>query len=374
MSPPDEGPLRHLLRRLILQRAEPQQQRAHARLAPSASALAACSLRAWQAAQGQGGDAPLLQSLYHSAGSGGARAEASGASSSAAAPAASTGGGDARFALPCVLRPAVGPKGLDLQLRLFSLHVGDPWEQQPSRRGASSSTDSSGGGGFGSLRRRRTPPPAAAEAPPILAVLDRAAGLLAARLLFAGVAQPALRLLAAAHCASAAVQATGLLLPPAAWAVRRLQRATPLGGAAAKRLQQLGGLAQQYGEPAFVLLAAAVVWATLHPSSQQIGECIAGEPGCCAVCAVALFSRRCWPTLALKHAAVPACCTLPPHRSSAASAGRLQPDCQALHPAGPERRCCRGGAGVQCLPAAAQACRRRALRVCLRPGLRRLTR
>lgn len=37
----------------------------------------------------------------------------------------------------------------------------------------------------------------------------------------------------------------------------------------------LGALARQYGEPAAVLALTALLWARLHPSSHQIGRCIA---------------------------------------------------------------------------------------------------
>ncbi|KAI7844981.1 hypothetical protein COHA_001347 [Chlorella ohadii] len=87
----------------------------------------------------------------------------------------------------------------------------------------------------------------------------------------AGAAEPA-------HCASAAVQVSSLLLSPAARAARhrlRLQSAGPLASAAARGARRLGSVLQCYGEPAFVLLALAVLWARVHPSSQQIGECLA---------------------------------------------------------------------------------------------------
>jgi hypothetical protein len=112
----------------------------------------------------------------------------------------------------------------------------------------------------------------------LLGMLDKAAGLLAARLLFPDAALPVVRLLAAAHCASAAIQVSSLLLSPSARAARhrlRMRSAAPLIDAAACGARQLGGVLQRYGEPAFVLLALAALWARVHPSSQQIGECIA---------------------------------------------------------------------------------------------------
>lgn len=201
-----------------------------------------------------------------------------------AAAVSGAGGGDApllQLLFPCALRPAVSPKGLDLQLKLFQLQLGAP---QPHTESSSSSGASSGASSF--VLRRRAAQPARLQqqqqaGPALLNMLDKAAGLLAARLLFPDAALPVVRLLAAAHCASAAVQVSSLLLSPAARAARHrmgMWSAAPLAGAAVRGARQLASVLQRYGEPAFVLLAVAALWARLHPSSQQIGECIAGAP------------------------------------------------------------------------------------------------
>ena len=191
---------------------------------------------------------------------------------------------DLQLEFPCVLRPAVGPKGLDLQLQLFKLRIGEPAEPP-----CSSSKTTRGGSSGGVLLR--VGGAAAGDAgqqqlPPLVSVLDRAACLLVARLLFPETAVPAIRLLAAAQCASAAAHATGLLLSPAARAAahRRLlhlRQTAPLMEGATQGVQQLGSLLQQYGEPAAVLLVVAALWAYVHPSSAQIGEAVAGGQGLC---------------------------------------------------------------------------------------------
>lgn len=234
-------------------------------------ALASSSLSAWLASSPRSVEPSLLEGIW--------AGETDGAEAVWEAAAASgAGGGDApllQLLFPCALRPAVSPKGLDLQLNLFQLQLGTPPPPTES---------SSSGGGSSVVLRRRAAQPARLQqqqqaGPALLHVLDKAAGLLAARLLFPDAALPVVRLLAAAHCASAAVQVSSLLLSPAARAARHrlgMRSAVPLAGAAVRRARQLGSLLQRYGEPAFVLLAVAALWARLHPSSQQIGECIAG--------------------------------------------------------------------------------------------------
>jgi hypothetical protein len=192
---------------------------------------------------------------------------------STAADAAALGVG-ATVDFPCGLRPAVGPRGLDLQLQLFRLRLGEPWDGMSPP--AATQTDC----GQPSLG--------------VAGVADRAAGLLAARLLFPDATAPVLNMLAGAYCAASAVQAAHLLLLPAARAAwRRSGERAPRRGAAAttaaRRVGRLGRLLQQYGEPAFVLLAVAALWARMHPTSAQIGECIAGErrvvlPVACTAC------------------------------------------------------------------------------------------
>lgn len=231
--------------------------------APQLPILSARSLVAWQAAQKEQAGSADVNVLWP--GSTMARehlsctARGNGAAPSAPAVAVS---------FPCVLRPAVRPAGIDLHLQIFQLRAGEPWE--PAGAGCEPA-------GMAALTQQQQQP----QQPSMLAVADKALCLLAARLLFPDSVAPVLRKVAAAHCASAAVQAVGLLLSPAARAAagRRLQRLRArarLAGVAAQGARQLGRLAQQYGEPAALLLAAAALWAYLHPSSAQIGECIAG--------------------------------------------------------------------------------------------------
>jgi hypothetical protein len=111
--------------------------------------------------------------------------------------------------------------------------------------------------------------------------MDRTAGILAARLLFPDRTTSAVRWLAGAYTAAAAASVATLLLSPAARSaarqhVQRFKASGPLAAEAALRVEQLGGLLQRYGEPAFVLLATAALWAYVHPTSAQLGECIAG--------------------------------------------------------------------------------------------------
>ncbi|KAL4443762.1 hypothetical protein ABPG75_011499 [Micractinium tetrahymenae] len=227
--------------------------------------LSASSLVGWQAAQNELPAAGLLNALC----SGSEMAQeqltctASGGGGATPPPPA------AALDFPCVLRPAARPAGIGLHLQLFHLRVGEPWELAGASRRAAAVVAAA-------------PPPQRHEKQqqPLLAVADKALCLLAARLLFPDSVAPVLQKLAAAHCASAAIQAIGLLLSPAARtaARRRLQRLcahAPLAEAAAQGARQLGGLAQRYGEPAALLLAAAALWAYLHPGSAQIGECIA---------------------------------------------------------------------------------------------------
>jgi hypothetical protein len=248
--------------------------------------LRASSLQSFRTTT-RSGHLALLDGLW-TIGASGAEARSSGQGSGNGGGASSSS--DLQLEFPCVLRPAVGPKGLDLQLQLFKLRIGDPAEPPPS-----SSRTTRGGSGGGVLLR--VGGAAAGDAgqqqlPPLLSVLDRAACLLVARLLFPATAVPAIRLLAAAQCASAAAHATSLLLSPAARAAahRRLlhlRQTAPLVEGVAQGAQQLGGLLQQYGEPAAVLLLVAALWAYVHPSSAQIGEAVAGGQERCRCCAVA---------------------------------------------------------------------------------------
>ena len=249
------------------------------------------SLSAWQ--RQAGAEVPLQPLLQRVLEANTAPADGAEASSRASPPPGGSGSGSGgggrrdalRVELPCALRPAVGPKGLDVQLRLLQLTIGDPGGSgsSSSTRGSSSSgsaaCDSGTAGSLTlvSLRRTRPAPAPRQQQPALVAVLDKAAGLLAARLLFPDAAGPLLRLLAAAHCAIAAVQASGLLLPPAARAAarRRLRSRRPLD-AAARCVSQLGAAVRRHGEPAFVLLAAALLWAKLSPTRAQMGERIAG--------------------------------------------------------------------------------------------------
>ncbi len=254
--------------RLVIPGSNHEQRRRSRALS---AGLASSSLREWQACSSSTAEPTKLERIWMTGEP--AEAESETAASAATEPAA------LQLLFPCALRPAASPKGIDLQLRLFQLQLGSPAE--PSSSGGSSSHV---------LRRRAAPHQQRAAPPlrshPLLGVLDKAAGLLAARLLFPDAALPVVRLLAAAHCASAAVQVSSLLLSPAARAARhrlRLQSAGPLASAAARGARRLGSVLQCYGEPAFVLLALAVLWARVHPSSQQIGECLAGALlGSCA--------------------------------------------------------------------------------------------
>lgn len=235
--------------------------------------LSASSLVGWQAAQNEpssageanvllsGSEMALEQLVCTASGNGGAAASAA----------------TVALSFPCVLRPAVRPAGIDLHLQLFQLRVGEPWPLA----GASCRR----AGDTAVLMQQQ----AQAQQPPLLAVADKTLCLLAARLIFPDSVAPALRTLAAAHCATAAMRALGLLLTPSARAAarHRLQRwcaRAPLAELAARGAAQLGGLAQRYGEPAALLLAVAALWAYLHPSSAQVGECIAGAQHPRAAC------------------------------------------------------------------------------------------
>lgn len=247
------------------------QKRGKALAGWSAPALSASSLRSWRVAQErlQPSAAMPLEAIWEPTDDGAAAAGAPRLRPTTADTGDAAAGGvdDAaasslQLEFPCVLRPAARPQGLDLQLQLFRLTVGEPCEAGPASGGAAQR-----------CRARR-------QQPALLGVLDRAAALLAARLLFPDAVLPAMRFLAAAYGASAATQATGLLLSPDARAsarsrLQRLQRRSPAAQTAVHGARQLGSLAQRYGEPAAVLLAAAALWAYIHPSSAQIGECIA---------------------------------------------------------------------------------------------------
>ncbi len=238
----------------------------------SLPSLSASSLVGWEAAQNKPSAAKGLELLW--SGSEIAREHLTCNACGSGGGADSVTAVDVGF--PCVLRPAVRPAGIDLHLQIFQLRVGEPWE--PAGISCRRAVDTA------ALPQQR---PQARhqhqqQEPPLLSVADKALCLLAARLFFPDSLEPVLRTLAAAHCASAAIQAVGLLLSPSARAAarRRLQRLrahAPLAEAAAQGARQLGGLAQQYGEPALLLLAVAALWAYLHPSSAQIGECIAGD-------------------------------------------------------------------------------------------------
>ena len=111
-------------------------------------------------------------------------------------------------------------------------------------------------------------------------MVDRAVGLLFARLVFPDAMGPVLPLLAAAHCAAAAVRlGRRLLHRPARQATARqlqkLRQRSKLVDLAVAGAEQLGRAAWRYGEPAGVLLLLAAAWAAVHPSSQQVAEAVA---------------------------------------------------------------------------------------------------
>ncbi|GAB4817539.1 hypothetical protein N2152v2_004585 [Parachlorella kessleri] len=151
--------------------------------------------------------------------------------------------------VPCTLHLVPCPRrGVDVQLRLVSLQVG-----------GCSATARHNGDAFGS-----------GNSAGLLRTLNRAAALLLVRLLFPEAAAPLSRALIRAWSVASTVEA-------AAWALgadqRRwvAQRLTSL----ARGLKSLGALARAYGEPAAALAAAAALWAYVHPTSEQIGRCVA---------------------------------------------------------------------------------------------------
>lgn len=345
---------------------------ASALLGESPELLAASGLRGFLATQPlrptlpleslwQSGVAPAEPPADGGIGAGGACGDQEDSSSS--------GDSAVRLEFPCALRPAVGAGKLDLQLRLFQLHVGEPLAGSGAAGGgatrsassssnancSSSTTNSSSDGdtaGLSSLRRCAARTPCSQPVPELLSVLDKAAGLLAAHLLFPGAALPAMRLLAAAHCASAAVQVAGRAVRAAA-PRGALKRAAPLPQLADAG-RRLARLLQQHGEPALLLLAAAALWVHVHPTSAQIGKCVAGELGGrgpmrrCRCCPAV-----CWPWCLAPAALLPAkhgCANSrdkglgpAPACSAHPCAGWIQPDGEDVHPDGAQRQRCRGG-------------------------------
>jgi aarF domain-containing kinase len=178
---------------------------------------------------------------------------------------------DWHLSFPCNVRLARRPTGLDFRLHLFNLRIGDPSSSSSSTLHQSPfSTNTTNNNSNSNVD-----------------ILDRAAGLLFAKVLFPDTISPTLHFATVAWCATALLKQTSkhynLTLSPSKlgklhnklYNNNKSWTKTTLVPLMSSTFKAVASLAQRYGEPAAWLTAAATVWAIVNPSSYKVGECIA---------------------------------------------------------------------------------------------------
>lgn len=159
---------------------------------------------------------------------------------------------------PCTVRLRGRPGGVDVHLQLFSLRVGEPMDFSYStkvKREQSLTNDIN------------------KDSLGLVNALDRSAGLSMAHLLFPDTTRPLLHVAAGAWYALSALRVTHNAMVT----LHRKKRnnSDEQGVFDSKVMKWLGSVIQKYGEPAGMLAIASILWATAHPTSHQMGECIA---------------------------------------------------------------------------------------------------
>lgn len=169
-----------------------------------------------------------------------------------------------KVSLPLLLRPGLYPKGVDLRLQLISIRLDQPesphvHDTDPPSLASAKQDD------------------ARALAP--LHLVDRAAGMLMARVLFPNATRPALDAATTVWAVTAITKAAltyGSILQK-----NRSSRTNTVSSQTNWRKHVSSAwsaslqVAQQYGEPAAVLAFAGMAWALIQPSSCEIAQCMA---------------------------------------------------------------------------------------------------